>query len=142
MELIVPDILADVRQLSASLCVMALVVGAVLWLAGWWSHRFWVVLGFTVLGGIYGLQGAGALRTQPLIAAIGIGLAAGVLALTLVRLCAFAAGGFAGLMLTQAAFPALDQPLLAFLAGAFLGFILFRYWTTALTSLAGVVLMG
>jgi len=142
MEVIAPDILADVRQLSASLSVLALLVGAVLWLAGWWSHRFWVVLGFTVLGGIYGLQGAAALKAQPLVAALGIGLAAGVLALTLVRLGAFAAGGYAGLLLMHAAFPALDQPLLSFLAGAFLGFALFRYWTMALTSLAGVVLMG
>ena len=52
------------------------------------------------------------------------------------------AGGYAGLVLAQAALPALDQPLLSFLAGAFLGFALFRYWTMALTSLAGVVLMG
>jgi hypothetical protein len=142
MELLIPDILADVRQLSTSLPVLAFLVGAVLWLGGWWSHRFWVVLGFTVLGGIYGLQGAAALRTQPLVAAIGVGLAAGLLALTLVRLGAFVAGGYAGLLLIQAAFPALDQPLLSFLAGAFLGFVLFRYWTMALTSLAGVVLMG
>jgi hypothetical protein len=142
MELLVPDILADVRQLSASLSVLAFLVGAMLWLAGWWTHRFWVVLGFTVLGGIYGLQGATALRTQPLVAAIGMGLAAGVLALTLVRLGAFVAGGYAGLLLFHAAFPALDQPLLSFLIGAFLGFVLFRYWTMALTSLAGVVLMG
>jgi hypothetical protein len=142
MELLIPDILADARQLSASLCVLAFLIGAVLWLAGWWSHRFWVVLGFTVLGGIYGLQSAAILRTQPLVAAIGIGLAGGILALTLVRLGAFVAGGYAGLVLMQAAFPAFDQPLLSFLTGAFLGFLLFRYWTMALTSLAGVVLMG
>jgi hypothetical protein len=142
MELIAPDILADVRQLSAGLSVMALLVGAVLWVAGWGSHRFWVVLAFTVLGGIWGLQNATVLRTQPLVAAMGIGMAAGVLALTLVRLGAFAAGGYAGLLLMHVVFPALDQPLLVFLGGAFLGFVLFRYWMMALTSLAGVALMA
>jgi hypothetical protein len=142
MELISPEILADVRELSTSLPILALLAGAMLWVTGWYSHRFWVVLAFTVLGGIYGLQGAASLKTQPLVAAIGIGLAAGVLALTLVRLAAFAAGGYAGLLLIQAVLPTWDQPLLSCLAGAFLGFILFRYWTMALTSLAGVVLMG
>src|SRR5580765_6925141 len=95
MELIVPDIVADVRELSAILSVMGLAIGVVLWLAGWWSHRFWFVLGFTVLGGIWGLQNAVALKSQPLVAAVGVGLAAGILALTLVRLGAFAAGGYA-----------------------------------------------
>ena len=141
MELIIPDILADVRQLSASLSVLGMLIGAVLWVAGWWSHRFWVVLGFTVLGGIYGLQSAAALKAQPLVAAIGVGLAAGFLALTLVRLGAFVAGGYAGLVLMHAILPTWEQPFLSFLAGAFLGFALFRFWTMALTSLAGVVLM-
>ena len=142
MELIAPDILADVKQLSTSLSAMALVVGAVLWLAGWWSHRFWVVLAFTVLGGIWGLQNGAVLQSQPMVAAIAVALAAGILALTVIRLGAFAAGGYAGLLLTHAAFPAFDQPLLSFLAGGLLGFFLFRYWTMALTSLAGVVLIG
>jgi hypothetical protein len=141
MELIVPDILADVRELSTSLSVMAILVGCVLWLAGWWSHGFWVVMGFTVLGGIWGLQNAVALRTQPLLAAIGVGLAAGVLALTVARLGAFVAGGYAGLMLMHAALPSLEQPLLGFLAGAFIGFLWFRYCMMAFTSLAGVVLV-
>jgi hypothetical protein len=142
MELIAPDILTDVKQLSASLSVLMLVCGVFLWLAGWWSHRFWMVLAFTVLGGIWGLQNGAALQTQPLVAAIGVGLAAGILALTVVRLGAFAAGGYAGLLLIHTAVPTFDQPLLSFLAGGLLGFFLFRYWTMALTSLAGVVLFG
>ena len=122
---------------------MALVVGGrVLWLAGWWSHRFWVVLSFTVLGGIWGLQNGAMLQSQPMVAAIAVALAAGILALTVIRLGAFAAGGYAALLLTHAAAPAFDQPLLSFLAGGLLGFFLFRYWTMALTSLAGVVLIG
>ena len=137
-----PDIVADVRQLSAILPITGIMIGAVLWLVGWQTHRFWVVLGFTVLGGIWGLQNAAALKSQPLVAAIGIGLAAGILGLTLVRLGAFVAGGYACLLLTHAALPTWDQPLISFLAGGLLGFFLFRYWTMALTSLAGVVVMG
>jgi hypothetical protein len=141
MELVVPEILAEVRQLSTVLCGLALVVGVALWVAGWWSHRFWIVLAFTVLGGVWGLQNAEGLYAQPLVAAIGVALGAGILALTLVRLVAFAAGGYTGLLLVHALSPTWDQPLISFLAGGLLGFFLFRYWTMALTSVAGVVLM-
>jgi hypothetical protein len=142
MEIVVPEILADVRQLSTSLCVVAFLVGGVLWIAGWSSHRFWVVLGFTIIGGIWGLQHAEALYAQPLVAAIGVALGAGILALTLVRLVAFTAGGYAGLVLIHTLFPSWDQPLISVLAGGLLGFFLFRFWTMALTSLAGIALMA
>jgi hypothetical protein len=141
METVAPDILADVRQLSAVFAVLGLVIGMVLWLAGWWTHRFWVVLGMTVLGGFVGLHNTAVLQTQPLVAALGVGLAAGILALTLVRIGAFVAGGYAGLMLVHAWSPAWDQPFISFLAGGFLGWLLVRYWTMVLTSLTGVLLI-
>jgi hypothetical protein len=141
MELIAPDILAEVRQLSPLWPVAAFLVGGVWWLAGWWTHRFWIVLGFTVTGGILGLQNAAELHAQPLLAAIGVALAAGILALTLVRVVAFVAGGAAGLVLVHALSPSWDQPLVSFLAGGLLGYFLFRYWMMALTSLGGVVTM-
>ena len=142
MELISPDILLDARQLSGILLGMGIVIGGVLWLAGWRSHRFWIVLGFTVLGGIWGLQNAPALKSQPLVAAICVGLAAGMLALTLIRFGTFIAGGYAGLILMQTALPNFDQPLVSFFVGGVLGFVMFRYWAMALTSLSGVVLIG
>jgi hypothetical protein len=141
MELVAPDIVADVRQLSAVFAVLGLLIGGVLWLAGWWTHRFWVVLGLTVLGGILGLHNAVALQAQPLVAALGVALAAGILALTLMRIGAFVAGGYAGLLLVHAWSPGWDQPLVSFLAGGLLGWILIRYWTMVLTSLAGVQLL-
>jgi hypothetical protein len=142
MELIDSDILADVRQLSAILPILGVLAGLVLWLAGWWTHRFWVVLGLTVLGGIAGLQHAAELHAQPLLAALGVAIAAGILALTLIRLLAFLAGGFAGLVLVHALSPAWDQPLFAFLFGALLGLFLFRFWMMVLTSATGVLLVA
>jgi hypothetical protein len=142
MEFIVPDVLAELRQMSAVFGVIGIAVGAVLWAAGWWSHRFWVVMGFTVLGGVWGLQHCEALHAQPLVAALGVAIGAGILALTLVRLVAFVAGGYAGLVLVHALSPGWDQPLLSFLAGGIFGFFLFRFWTMALTSTAGVLLMS
>jgi hypothetical protein len=142
MDLIAPDILADVRQLSAILPIGGLLAGVVLWLAGWWTHRFWVVLTLTVLGGIVGLQYAAQLRTQPLPAALGVALVAGILGMTLIQLLAFLAGGVAGLLLVNLIAPVADQPFFAFLLGGLAGLLLFRFWMMALTSLTGVLLIA
>ena len=121
MELLAPDIVAEVKTLSVGLCAGGLVVGLALWLFGWWSHRFWVVLTITLLAGVYGLYEAPAWRVQPLLSAILLALAAGMLALALTRLLAFAAGGFTAVLGLQALVPTLDQPLICFLAGGLLG---------------------
>jgi hypothetical protein len=137
-----PDLLTDARGLSVPLCSAGLVIGAALWLLGWRSHRFWVVLITTVLGGLYGLAEGATFRAQPLVAAVLLAIAAGVLALALVRLVAFAAGGFAFLAAAQSLGPSADQALTFFLAGGLMGLLLFRLWVMALTSLGGTLLMG
>lgn len=141
MEMVSPDLLSDVRQLSAVFSVCALVAGLLLWLAGWWTHRFWVVLALTILGGVGGLHFAADLQATPLLAAIGVGLAAGLLALTLVRILAFFIGGLAALILAQAWLTSWDQPLLTFLTGGMIGWFLFRYWMMAATSTGGTLLV-
>jgi hypothetical protein len=141
MDHFLPDILSDVRQLSAVFSVGGLLIGLVLWLAGWWTHRFWAVLGLTVLGGLAGLLNSAALQAQPLVAALGMALACGILALTVMRLAAFVAGGYAGLLLAHTYLPSWEQPFLSFLAGALIGWFLFRYWTMVLTSLSGTLLV-
>jgi hypothetical protein len=141
MVLIAPDILADACGLSLGLILCTVPTGLVLWLLGWRSHRFWAVLFATVLAGVAGLHYADALHTQPLVAAVLLALSAGVLALALVRLVAFAAGGLAGMLLLHAAYPALHQPLVVFLIAGLVTLLLFRIGTMALTSLAGSLLL-
>ncbi len=142
MEVLAPDIVAEVKTLSVGLCAGGLAVGLALWLLGWWSHRFWVVLTITALAGVYGLYEAPAWRVQPLLTGVLLALAAGMLALALVRLLAFAAGGVAAVLALQALVPTLDQPLICFLAGGLLGMALFRFWIMALTSAGGTLLIG
>src|SRR5260370_17986016 len=115
MVLVSPDILADACGLSLGLMVLAVPAGLALWLLGWWCHRFWAVLLTTVLAGVWGLNSAPAWEAPPLVAAVLLALSAGVLALALVRLIAFCAGGLAGMLLLQAAYPHLQHPLLVFL---------------------------
>jgi hypothetical protein len=141
MYLVAPDILADACGLSLGLILLAVPVGLVLWLLGWWSHRFWVVLLTTVVAGVSGLHIAPAFQAPALVGALLLALAAGVLALALIRLVAFAAGGLAGLLLVQAVYPSLSQPLVTFLVAGLLSLLLFRPCMMALTSLAGAVLL-
>jgi hypothetical protein len=139
MVLIAPDILADACGLSLGPVLVMVPIGLVLWLLGWWSHRFWVVLVSTVLGGIYGLSLAPNFHLLGVTTAVLLALSAGVLALALIRLVAFAAGGVAGLLIVQAAYPSFNQPLIAFLVSGLVCLALFRPCMMALTSLAGSV---
>lgn len=141
MRLVAPELLADLCGLSPGLIGLAAVAGAVLLLMGWWSHRFWVVLIATVSAGVFGLYQAPILNTQPLVASLLLALAAGLLALALIRLFAFVLGGAIGLTVVQLAVPQFEQPLIAFLATGLLGLVLFRWCVTALMSFLGSMLL-
>jgi hypothetical protein len=99
------------------------------------------VLTITLVGGVYGLNEAASLRAQPVVAGILLALGAGLLALALARLFAFAAAGLAALLAVQALVPTWDQPLVSFMTGGLLGVLLFRLWVMVLTSLAGSLLL-
>jgi MFS family permease len=140
MRLIWPDILEQAKGLSVTLCLIGLLAGLALWLLGWWGHRFWVVLLTTVIAGISGLGVAPSFGAQPLLAGFLFALGAGIMALDLVRLVAFVAGGLTACLIVQALIPTWDDSLLSFLTGGLLGVALFRIWTMLLTSLGGIVL--
>jgi hypothetical protein len=141
MHLLSPDLLADARELSGPVLAAGLVLGAALWLLGWRGHRFWIVLSATVAGGVGGLASSPAYGVQPLVAGLLAAVAAGVLALALVRVLAFLAGGLGACLLVHAFAPAWDQPLVSLLVGGLLGVYFFRMGTMALTSLAGTLLV-
>jgi hypothetical protein len=142
MQLLAPDILAEARGLSPAISGAGLVVGLALWALGWWGHRFWIVLATTVVAGVYALSTAPVAGVQPLVVALLLAVSAGALALPLSRVVAFTAGGLALRLLVHASVPSLDEPLICFLVGGLLGLVLFRFWTMALTSFAGALLMG
>jgi hypothetical protein len=145
MQLIAPDILAEARGLSVGVTAAGLAVGLLLWLLGWWGHRFWVVLAATVGAGVFGLYSGPDFGMQRLVAGLLLAVAAGVLALALVRLVAFAAGGVVTWLVVRAVAPGwndLQGQLICLLAGGLVSLLLFRVWVMALTSLAGTLLMG
>jgi len=142
MSFIDTEILADVLLLSPGLLILGAVIGVALWLFGWRWHRFWIVLAATVAAGLFGLLNAGRFQSHPLVAAPLLALASGVLALALVRLLAFFAGGVAGLFLLQSLAPQWDQPLVAFILSGLIGLFLFRWCWMALTSWSGTMLLA
>jgi hypothetical protein len=142
MQLIAPDILAEGVGLSPLLCALGLALGLMLWLFGWRGHQFWIVLLGTVIAGIYGLSRAPDYGSQPLISGLLLAIAMGMLALALVRVIAFFAGGVAASLLVNAFSHSWQEPMVCFLVGSLLGLLLFRMWTMVLTSLAGSILMA
>lgn len=143
MQLIAPDILTEVRALSLPLCGVGFSVGLLLWATGWRAHRFWIVLAATSAAGLGGLLHGPSTRVQPVVAAVLLALAAGMLALALVRVVAFVGGGLAAWLAVRSLGPSgWDDPVLCFVAGGLLGLVSFRLCAMALTSLAGAVLMA
>lgn len=142
MQIIIPDILEEARGLSAVITLSAFLIGLLLWTLGWAGHRFWIVLIATIGGGLYGLQTGPSYGTQPWVAGLLVSLSAGLLALALVRLLAFVAGGIAGVLLVRGLMPNWHEPLVASLVGGLVGLLLFRLWMMVLSSAAGALLMA
>jgi MFS family permease len=141
MQLIWPEVLAEVRQLPVAATGFGLALGLLLWLFGWLGHRFWIVLLATAGAGVLGLYLNPVFGAKALLVGLLLATAAGLLALSLVRVVAFTAGGLALWLATRAALPAWDEPIIGFLVGGLLGVLLFRLWTMALTSFAGTILL-
>jgi MFS family permease len=142
MHLIAPDIMAGGRDLSVGACGVGLGVGAVIWMLGGWSQRFWMVMLVTLGAGVYGLSIGDAFSVQPLVAALLMAVAGGLLALSLVRVAAFVAGGVAGCVLAEQLLTRWHEPFIFFFVGAFLGLFLLRFWLMILASLTGTLLMA
>jgi hypothetical protein len=142
MSLVVPDVLQEVRQLPSSLLGVGLLIGALLWVMGAASHRFWLVLSLTLGAGLHGLMYGKAYGMQPLVAGLLLAVATGALALSLVRVLVFAAGGIAALALARALSFALDEPLVCLLIGGLVGIVFYRLWITLLCSLVGTLFLA
>ncbi len=142
MQLVAPDILVDGRGLSVPVCVAGLAVGAIVWLFGGLGHRFWIVLLTTVIAGAYGLSIGEAFGVQPLVSALLLAVAGGVLALALVRVGAFLAGGVVACVLAERVVPGWNEPFVFFFVGGFLGLVLLRFWCMVLSSLGGTLVMA
>src|SRR6185312_5115715 len=109
MQLLAPDILEEARGLSPFLSGAGLSLGFLLWSLGGRTHRFWLAMSVTLTAGLLGLTYGKEYGMQPLVAGLLLAISAGALALSLVRILLFAAGGIAALALVQAIAPGWDE---------------------------------
>ncbi|HKB02384.1 MAG TPA: hypothetical protein VKD90_09195 [Gemmataceae bacterium] len=142
MHLIAPDILAEARGLSVGASATGTVLGLLLWLFGWRWHRFWTVAGVTIAGGLYGLSSGQPSGGHVIAGGILLAVCAGLLALELARLCAFAAGGTAAWLAAGTVLPNSPEAGLCFLAGGLVALVFYRLWMMALMSFLGTVLVA
>jgi hypothetical protein len=142
MGVVDPDVLKEALLLPPWLLVVALLLGVLLWLLGGWGHRFWIVMLTTLLSGVVGLIYGPQFGMQPLVAGLLVAVAAGALALALMRIGVFLAVGFAALGTARLVAPSWDEPLACFLVGGLFGIVLFRFWIVVLTSASGTLLMA
>jgi hypothetical protein len=141
MQLVAPDILEVAVGMSPALCVTTFLIGALLWFVGGLTHRFWVVLGATLIAGVVGLFVGKRFDMQPLVAGLLLAVSIGALALALFRITLFLASGSAVLWLAGAIAPSWDEPIACFLAGGLLGIALYNPCVIALSSFGGTLLM-
>ena len=143
VQLIAPDLLRAAAPLSAGAAGALVMVGLLLWSAGWQYHRFWVVFAVTLAAGIVGLKiGRAAPGQQALVVGVLVAVSAGVMALELAKLLAFFTGGAAAWVAVQAVFPQAQELWAVFLSGGLVGVVLSRLWTMLVTSLVGVWVAG
>ncbi len=140
MQLIQGDILAAGNGLSFGAAGFLVFVGLLLWAVGWRWHRFWVVFGITLTAGLVGLgAGRAAGGHQVMVVGVLLAVSAGMLALELAKVIAFATGGVAAWVATQTVFPQVQELWVIFLGGGLLGVVLYKLWTMLTTSLLGVL---
>lgn len=142
MQLLLPEILAELTPLSPALLAIGGTAGLILWIAGWWSHRFWIVLSATILGGLNGLLYGPTMGVPAIPAALLLAISLGLVALSLMRVFAFFAGGIACLILMNLLAPTIQAPLIVMLIGGIISILLYRLWMIGTTSFAGAVLLS
>ncbi|MHB1425223.1 MAG: hypothetical protein ACYC3I_18795 [Gemmataceae bacterium] len=142
MQLLASDILEEARQLSPFLSGTGLLFGFLLWSLGGRTHRFWLAMSVTLTAGLLGLAIGKDYGMQPLVAGLLLAVSAGVLALSLVRILLFAAGGLTALGLMHHLASAWNEPIAIFLVGGLVGVLLYRFWIVAFSSAIGALLMA
>ncbi len=139
MNLISPDVIAELKGLSLGAGCFLMLVGFLLWGFGWRWHRFWVVFGFTAAAGIVGMSSGNAAGGHILVMGLLLAFAGGVLAIELAKILAFVAGGIGFWFAVQTVFPQGQELWAVFLSGGLFGVLLYRLWTMILLSFLGVV---
>lgn len=142
MHFLDAGICAELSGLTPLSLVAISLAGVLLWLAGYVSHKFWVVFLATLIAGAIGFDKGPDMGMQGLLAALLFGLSAGILSLSVIRVVVFLFGGSVGVIAVQLFVPGLEAWLPVFLSSGIAALLLYPFWFTAFSSLLGSLVTG
>jgi len=142
MQVVIPDFIADLRELPLATMAAITLLGLALWSAGWWAHRFWMGLLTSFSAGIVGLRMGPEWGLDPMAAGLLLAVAGGCLALAICRVGLFGIYGIASWYLMQAVAPKAAQPVACIVVGGILAVLLYRFAVILLTSAAGTWILA
>lgn len=143
MQVLSPDVLADVMELPTLALLTLSILGACLALTGWRWHRFWLTISVSLISGLVGLRQAQAWGIQqPIVAAVLLATAAGCLALSLARVGLFLAYGLATWYAVKRFAPPYAIPAVCICLGGLFSVLFYRFCVILLTSVVGSVILS
>lgn len=141
MQILSPDVLADVLELPVPALLVLMGFGALLSLTGWRWHRFWLTICVSLISGLVGLRQAQAWGiNQPIVAGVLLAAAAGCLALSLARVGLFLAYGLAAWYAMKRLAPPYAIPAICICVGGIFSVLFYRFCVVLLTSVVGSIL--
>jgi hypothetical protein len=142
MQVLAPDILADVIELPVATLAALFAVGLGLALTGWVWHRFWLTISVSLISGLVGLRQAAAWGIgQPVLAGALLAAAAGCLALSLARVGLFLGYGLGTWYAMKRFAPAYAVPAICICVGGLFSVLFYRFCVVLLTAALGSVLL-
>lgn len=143
MQLLSPDVLADVLELPAAALLVMVGLGLALALTGWRWHRFWLTISVSMISGVVGLRQATAWGIeQPVLAGVLLAAAAGCLALSLARVGLFLAYGLVTWYAMKRMAPPYAIPAICICLGGLFSVLFYRFCVVLLTSVVGSLLLA
>jgi hypothetical protein len=143
MQLLAPDVLADVIELPFAAVAALLGVGLALALTGWVWHRFWLTISVSLISGLVGVRQAAAWGiAQPVVAGALLAAAAGCLALSLARVGLFIGYGLGCWYATKRFAPAYAVPAICICVGGLFSVLFYRFCVVLLTAALGAVFLS
>ena len=143
MQVLSPEVLADVLELPSLALITLFVLGVSLALTGWRWHRFWLTISVSLISGLVGLRQAQAWGIgQPIVAAVLLATAAGCLALSLARVGLFLAYGLATWYAVKRFAPPYAIPAICICLGGLFSVLFYRFCVVMLTSVVGSVILS
>ncbi len=143
MQVLTPDVFADVLELPAAALLIMVALGVLLSLTGWLWHRFWLTICVSLIAGLIGIRQAPAWGiAQPIVAGILMAAAAGCLALSLARVGLFLAYGLGAWYAMKRLSPELAIPAVCICIGGLFSVLFYRFCVVLLTTILGSLLLG